>query len=98
MIILSFIYKKNNQSEKLLHSICKSCNIDSVKFEKQMKQFASFLSNKRQKVYAYLTKILSQLIRLKNIFIQYLKKSIRKKLFKEQKVEKVSEYISEMKK
>ena len=98
IIILALIYKKNNKSEKLLHSLCKSCNIDSVKFEKRLKLFISYIKKVIEKTNSFLKKIFRKVSIYKNNFLNYTKQGIRKKLFKKQKVEKVSEYISEIKK
>ena len=97
IIILCFINKKNG-TKKLLHYTLKSCNIDSIKFEKRFKLIVLIFNNNSKKTVSYLKRIFQLSINHKNNMINGVKKNIRKRLFSTERDEKVSEYISEIKK
>lgn len=97
--ILFFHYKtRKNENKKLLHRIKKSCNIDSVRFEKRLLFLSYFIKKSSISILHSGKLILTKIIYHKNKIVDILKKSIRKKLFEKQEKEKVSDFISEMKK
>ena len=98
LIILFLMEKKNKRGHELLHSIINSCNIDSIRFERRMELLRDFLNKIFYGLLIYAIRIFHTSIRHGELFIGRIKMYIRRKLFGKQKVEKVSEYISEIKK
>lgn len=97
IIILHYKTRKNTD-EKLLHRLKKSCSINSVQFEKEFISFIFFIKKQRYRIFYKMKGIFYRLIGYKENVINKTKKNIRKKLFVETQKEKVSEFISEMKK
>jgi len=96
--IIFFVYlSKKNDSKNLLHNIKKSCNIDSVRFEKRLlflryfikKNISLFLEKSKHTFYT--------LTHHKEKGIHIVKKTIRKKLFNQDDNTAVSEFISKLK-
>ena len=100
LIGIIFLYFRTSKKDlkKVLHGIRKSCNIDSIRFEKRFLFFVFFIKKQFLKIFSKIKLIFYNFINHKNIVIHKTKKNIRKKLFVSEQKEKVSEFISEMKK
>ncbi len=81
-----------------MHHIHKSCNIDSIRFEKRFIFIIFFLKKQIQIIFIHIKRIFLNLIYYKNNIIDKIKKYIRKHLFVSKQKENISEFISEMKK
>ena len=97
MFIIYLIAKEDN-TQNVLQSFCKSCSIDSIKFEKRLNSCLFYIKKTQQKIFLYLMKAFHFLKNKWIYLISFIKRGIRKKLFKHEKKEKISEHLSKMKK
>lgn len=97
-MIFLYIKTSKNRKEKVLHSIKKSCTINSIRFEKRFMFLVFFIKKQVSYTFRKIKQIFYTLINYGNILIHKIKKNIRKKLFVAKQKENVSEFISEMKK
>lgn len=88
---------RRNDSKNLLHNIKKSCNIDSVRFEKHLLFLKYFIKNNILKFLSKSKKTFYKLIHHKEKGIRVVKKTIRKKLYNQDNKTKVSEFMSKLK-
>lgn len=95
-IIILWFSQEQKKRFQLLHSILKSCNIDSVRFEKKLVLFFFVIKRFKKKLLEKIKKIHTFFQSQSNSFLGKTKKSIRKKLFAPKQKENISEFISEM--
>lgn len=97
IFLFLFFIEKNKSKENTLHYIQKSCNIDSVRFEKQL----TLLQHKVKKQISYLKKIITKIKQESYFLIEKLVKKIklliRKKLFQSKEKKQTSSFIEEIK-
>ena len=100
LISLTFLYLGNVKKlrKERLHSLRKSCIIDSVRFEKRFLFIVFFIKKQILGILSRIKKIFWGLHKHKEILLKKTKKNIRKKLLIREEEKEVSEFISEMKK
>ena len=96
LVILVTVLKKN-ESKKLLHYIEKSCNIDSVRFEKRSLYLFYFIRKQVRALLRQSEKLFYKLTHHKEKTLHTIKRSVRKKLFVQGHKQNVSEFISKLK-
>lgn len=96
IFILYYGQEKGNR-KKLLHSISKSCNIDSVKFEKKVYFVYFSLRKLTRKILSTSKRYFRKFSKFGKNILTSIKKKVRKKLFSEGQIDYPSNHISHIK-
>jgi len=96
-LLIIFIILKKRTSKELLHYIKKSCNIDSIRFEKKVLFIVFYLKKLTLRIYSKIKRIVLLFFTYVRSLLSKTRAIIRKKLFSQKEHNKISEFISQLK-
>ncbi len=95
VVIIILHYKiQKEKTKKLLHDFKKSCNINSVQFEKRLQIYFCFFQRILKSILEKKDRVLNSIKKYQEKIIYSIKKKLRNKLFEQGQEETVSYHLS----